>query len=207
MNSALIGIIGVIVGAFLTVILTATKEWFFHRLTKKKEQTYLAIQISCLLEQFISGCVDVAYDDGLFHGQRDEQGCLSVQVSPPIFEPLKADVNWKCLPTDLMYNILKLPSQIHEANAYISAVSEYSAHPPNYEALFNAREERYSELGLIALDLMDELSELASLPLVIDKTEWSPKSRLKSAYEHAVSKIAERDRCNQEIIKSISANT
>jgi ABC-type lipoprotein release transport system permease subunit len=50
MEAAVIGLFGVIVGAILTVILTTAKDWWFHRVKKKEEQTYLAIQISCLLE-------------------------------------------------------------------------------------------------------------------------------------------------------------
>ena len=129
MEAAVIGLFGVIVGAILTVILTTVKDWWFHRVKKKEEQTYLAIQISCLLEQFVSGCLEVAYDNGLCHGQRDKQGCLSPQVRTPNFEPLKVDVNWKSLPTNLMYQILRLPSQIDDANAYINAAWEYAVAP------------------------------------------------------------------------------
>jgi hypothetical protein len=191
---AVIGFVGVIVGAILTAIFTTVKDWWFHRIKKKEDQTYLAIQISCLLERFISGCLEVAYDDGLCHGQRDEQGCLSVQVSTPDFEPLKVDVNWKSLPTALMYQILRLPSQIDDANAYISAVWEFSAYPPDYEELFEARVEKYSELGLKAIKLVEKLELLANLPSEPITGDWVPKDRLQQAYDKVKAEGAERNR-------------
>lgn len=204
MEAAMIGLLGVIVGASLTALLTATKDWWFHSIKKKEEQTYLAIQISCLLERFVSGCVEVAYDDGLCHGQRDEQGCLTVQVPTPSFEPLSVDVNWKSLPTDLMYQILRLPSQIDDANAYISAAWEYAADPPDFEELFEAREEKYSALGLQAIKLINDLREIADLPSEPESERWNPQGRLQDAQNKVTAVIAERDKHNQKILKEMS---
>lgn len=199
-EAAIIGLIGVIIGAFLATL----KDWWFHRVKKKEDQTYLAIQISCLLERFSTGCLEVAYDDGRSHGQPDEHGYLSPQVKTPDFEPLSVDVNWKSLPTSLMYQILRLPSKIDDANAYISAASEYAASPPNFEEFFEARVEKYSELGLLAIELVEELRELAKFPADPSDDDWNPKARLKEAYDGVRAEISARNLRNQITAKQMA---
>ncbi|GGA85888.1 hypothetical protein GCM10011369_29910 [Neiella marina] len=200
LDAALIGLLGVFVGAILAVM----KDWWFHRARQKEERAYLAIQISCLLERFVSGCLDVVNDDGLFQGQRDSQGCLSVQVSAPQFEPLQIDVNWKCLPASLMYSVLRFPSKVDDANAYISAVWEFAASPPDYDELFEARIEKFSELGLLAISLTDELRRLAKLPISPLNDEWDPKEELAKANHQVKMEIESRVRRQQGAMRQMS---
>ena len=200
LEAALIGLVGVIIGAMVAT----AKDWWFHSVKKKEDQTYLAIQISCLLERFTIGCLEVAYDDGLFHGQRDEQGCLSPQVKTPDFEPLKIDVNWKSLPTNLMYKILRLPSQVDDANAYIRAAWEYASFPPDYEELFEARIEKYAELGLIATALVEELQKLAKLPSSSKVDGWDPKIRLQQAYDKIKAELKAKNQRHQLVALQMS---
>jgi hypothetical protein len=200
LEAALIGLVGVIIGAILATI----KDWWFHRAKKKEDQTYLAIQVSCLLERFTSGCLEVAYDDGLFQGQRDEKGCLSPQVKTPNFEPLKVDVNWKSLPTNLMYKILRLPGQVDDANAYIRAAWEHASYPPDFEELFEARIEKYAELGLIAIALVEELQGLAKLTSSPNADEWDPKSLLQQAYNKVKDEINARNQHHQLVAQQMS---
>ncbi len=200
LEAALIGLVGVIIGAMLAT----AKDWWFHRVKKKEDQIYLAIQINCLLERFTSGCLEVAYDDGLYHGQRDERGCLSPQVKTPDFEPLQVDVNWKSLPTNLMYKILRLPSRVDDANAYISAAWEYASDPPDYEEVFEARIKKYAELGLLAIELAEELRELAKLPTMPSADNWDPKTRLQQAYDKIKSEIHARNQRYQLVVQEMS---
>jgi hypothetical protein len=152
----------------------------------------------------VSGCLEVAYDNGLCHGQRDKQGCLSPQVRTPNFEPLKVDVNRKSLPTNLMYQILRLPSQIEDANAYINAAWEYASSPPDFEELFEARVEKYSGLGLQTIKLIEALKELVDLPSESPKDDWMPQERLQHAYDKVNLEIAERHKQNQRTMSEIS---
>ncbi|MCU4677469.1 hypothetical protein N7931_17745 [Catenovulum sp. 2E275] len=120
-----------------------------------------------------------------------------------IFEPLKVDVNWKSLPTNLMYKILRLPSRVHDANAYISTEWKYASYPPDYEELFEARIEKYAELGLIAIKLVEELQELAKLPTVPKTDDWDPKSRLQQAYDKIKAEIDARNQRNQLVAQQM----
>jgi len=59
----------------------------------------------CLLDK-IDGCIDVIYDNGLYQGQYGNDGTASVQTSTPSFEPQSLKVEWKALPSKLMYEVL-----------------------------------------------------------------------------------------------------
>ena len=78
MEKVLIGLLGVVLGAFLTLL----KDLLNIHLTRKKRAEYLAIRVTYVLDRFFAGCGDVARDDGLMYG-RDEQGCIQYQTSYP----------------------------------------------------------------------------------------------------------------------------
>lgn len=81
MNDAVIGFIGVVVGA----ILSGGKDFIAAKLARKQNAEYLAIRAVVAMDQFIEGCASVVGDDGLSEGQRDGGGCLQVQTSIPVF--------------------------------------------------------------------------------------------------------------------------
>jgi len=193
--AAIFGLIGVITGSFLS----ALKDWLFNRATKKNEQKYLAVQLSHMLERLISSCVDVVYDDGLFEGQRDQNGCRALQVEPPTFEPLQLqDVDWKSLPVSLMSKILRIPFNLQDVEQYVAATMRYVATAPDYEEVFEARKEKYSELGLAVAETLQELCALTGIPYALtDECEWAPVNRLKVAYKEVQQQKKERNESAQ----------
>lgn len=170
--AAVSGFTGVIVGSGMSW-LQATHS---QRKSIKAEQVYLAIKISFILDRFVDTCVEVVRDDGTYRGRTDQNGYLSAQVSTPSFDPLTLDVNWKSLPGTLMYELWQLSSKIEDADHYIGYASE-NANPPDFEEYFEARIEKYSELGLEAIRLTEKLRLLAELPAKSMST-WSPKEIL-----------------------------
>lgn len=169
MDNATIGLIGVVLGVFLTV----AKEWLFQSRKNRKEVEYLCIQIACMLERFIGGCVEVVQDDGLFYGQYDSDECRSIQVSAPKFEPEMVKVEWKSLPAKIMYEILNFPSQVEAANSKISGAFEYVAGPPDYEEGFEERQYQYALLGIKASKLASRLRNYSRLP-EREMDDWDP---------------------------------
>lgn len=160
MEKAFFGLIGVVLGVFLTV----AKEWWFQSRKNQKEIEYLSIQIVCMLERFIEGCVEVISDDGTYQGQYDSDGSRFPSVSRPKFEPGLVQVEWKSLPAHLMYEILNFPSLIEAADNKIKNVFEYAAFPPDYDEGFEEREYQYSILGIKASILASKLRKISKLP-------------------------------------------
>lgn len=169
MESAIFGLVGVALGALLTV----AREWWFQSRKNKKDAEYLSILVSCELERYAARCADVVGDDGLFEGQPDENGYSTIQVGAPKFEPHAFSVEWKSLPAHLMYEILNFPYKAELANSSVSTAFEYAATPPDFSEGFEERQLQYACLGLAALKLAARLREYVGLP-PRDIGEWNP---------------------------------
>lgn len=169
MDKAAYGLIGVALGFSLTII----KEWWFEKRKNQKTIEFLSIQVICMLDRFINGCVEVVQDDGLFQGQYHPDGCCHPVVTQPKVEPEILNVEWKVLPAILMYEILNFPNEIEVANNRISAEFEFSASPPDYDEGFEERQYQYTLLGLKAYVLASKLRKLSKFPEKMEKG-WNP---------------------------------
>ena len=168
MESAVFGLIGVLVGA----IVTGFKEWWFLYRKNKKDAEYLAIQVSCQLERFIAGCAGVAGDDGLCEGQTDKDGYSSIQVESPTLDLNDLKVEWKALPANLMHSILHFPYKA-ELVAQKTMYDFNHASPPDYSEAFEERQLQYSILGIDASGLVAQLLKHAALSEA-KPNEWNP---------------------------------
>ncbi len=167
MESAIFGLVGVLLGGFLTT----TKEWWFQKRKNQKDIEYLAVQIITRLDRFIGQCSDVVNDDGLFQGGYNNDGYRSPQITLPKFEPQSVDVEWKSLPVFLMYEILDFPNQIERANNSINGEFEYISQPPDYSEGFVERQYQYCLLGINASKLSTQLRKLSDFPKNIHDIE------------------------------------
>ena len=166
MEKAIYGLVGIFIGA----ILAMAREFFADWIKRKKNAKYLAIRVSCILDRFIYGCVEVVQDDGLCCGQRNNEDCREVQVKTPILEFDSLSLEWESLSSDLLYEVINFPNNIKHADSSIFSVGEYIAYPPDYEEYFEERQIKYAELGLEAFELSEKLQIKYSLP----KREYQP---------------------------------
>lgn len=176
METAIFGLIGVVVGALLTTF----KEWWFKARDKKKNAQYLAILVASMLERFVVGCADVVGDNGLFHGQPDSDGNRRTQTVPPTFDPLSVEVEWKALPAKLMNDLLSFPLEIESAKAKIHNVDEFVSSPPDFEEFFQERQYQYALLGLQASKLSASLRSHVHLPPRPTDGDWNPIEYMRS---------------------------
>ena len=117
-----------------------------------------------MLDRFISGCVNVVGDDGLWQGMPDKDGYSRIQEPTPEFLPQNLEVEWKSLPVNEMYEILNFPVEIENANSIIDSTFEHAASPPDFSEGFEERQYQYSILGCRANDLANKLRKLSKLP-------------------------------------------
>ena len=169
MESAIFGLIGVLLGAVLT---TLSNLWLGHRSSRKKAE-YLAIRVSCIFDRYVDGCVAVVQDDGLLEGQPNPDGTREDRVPTPELEIQKIDVDWQSLPSELMYEILSFPNRIEEADQKIDIVATYEAFPPDYEEAFEERQFQYSILGIQAAEIAGKLRKKYCIPARSFES-WNP---------------------------------
>jgi len=194
---AIFTLIGVVLGAVLT--------WLQNYWTKKgetqKNAKYLAIRIIPILNQYLQACVDVVKDDGLYNGQRTNDGCLNPQIKTPSAPVYPNDVDWKSIDDDLMFELLSFPSQIADGNQNIKFAWEITG-PPDYEEWFDERIFYYTQFGLIAYRLSVDLSKAYGIKM---KTfdHWDPIEYLKKELEATSERKHLGKEAHEKIIKAI----
>ena len=152
-----IGLIGVILGGFIAF----GNNWLSERRNRKKHGEYLAIRIVCVLDKFIEGCLAVMRDSG----QEDSEGYSRATANTPSLDLNIPDIDWKSIPSSLMYEALMLPSYIEESDRIIDSVVEYVASPPDYSEVFEARQFQYARLGVRAYSLAEKLRKKYKIDL------------------------------------------
>lgn len=173
MLEAIFGLVGVVVGASLTSLQTFLTD----RKTRLDNGRYLAIRVVCILDLYVDKCASVVLDDGLSYGQRNEDGYLTPQIPtpPPLTYP--DDIDWRAIKTDLMYELLSLPSRAESENATIDFYWGI-AHPPDFDEYFDTRRRAYIDLGLRSAQQALRLRELYAVPEKV-YGEWNPIERLR----------------------------
>lgn len=159
MIEAIFGLIGVVVGSFLTI----AKDSFASWQQRKQDGSYSAIRLISILHEYADHCIDVVNDDGTSHGQpagRTEGGeeYYSAQVRLPQPPQYPDDTAWRSLPEDLMHQVLVLSNKARTTDRYIDGQAEH-AFPPDYSEVFEARQEGYAKLGYYTLSLAERLAE------------------------------------------------
>lgn len=191
-GEALIGLFGVVVGG----LIVSLREAFQQRYESRREGSYSAIRLICILEEFAHKCIDVADDDGYNCGQpagRTESGeeFCAAQVATP--DPLEFpdDIAWRSIKEPLMHRILALPNKVRNTDRYVSASAE-NAFPPEFEEFFEPRQEGYARLGLEALSIIEDLRKQFDV-LARSETDlnsgWDPKAHL----QHQITRFDKRD--------------
>lgn len=201
MVTAIFGLLGVIVGS----ILTLAREWYFHRQKNKKELEYLVVIVSCTLDAYVQQCADVVADDGLYQGQPDQEGFHRIQTDTPKFEPLELSVEWKALPAELMYSILRLPNRANSAQSMVDSAFDHCATPPDFSEGFEERSFQYAQLGLTAAALAERLRKVARItaPRVAG---WDPVYYMKDELEKITNLRSERERTHALHLTRLNAS-
>lgn len=196
MSEAWFGLIGVILGSVITI---SKDSWALWR-ERRRDGSYSAIRLICLLEEYANKCADVAGDDGYAYGRpagRMESGeeVCEAQVATPEPPEYPADIAWRSLDESLMHRILALPNKARSTDRYISACAEH-AFPPDYSEVFEPRQEGYALLGLQTLDIIEQLrrrygvSVESSTDLGVD---WDIKAHLEGLLEGFKKRDAKRE--------------
>ena len=165
MTEAIFSLIGVLIGSCIPIV----KDIIESSRQRKREGSYSAIRLICILHEYANQCVDVVEDDGTIHGEpsgRTESGeeCYFVQVRPPTPPEYPDDIEWRSLPESLMHQILGLPNKARTTDRYIDSIYEHVAGYPDYNEGFEARQEGYARLGRDALRLAEQLSKQYRIP-------------------------------------------
>ena len=158
MSEAVIGLIGVIVGAAITVGFESWKDWR----ARKRNARYLAIRLVSFIDRYVQGCVEVTGDSG--SPMESDEDYHPEDYSPaeyPVFDVHSLDVDWKSIDPNLMYDVLSFPNQIDAANRIIA--EEARCNPAEIEINLERRYQ-YTILGLTISKVADKLRREYQIP-------------------------------------------
>lgn len=187
MIAAIFGFIGVLTGSAISFFQT----YWISRRAEKKNANYLAIRMFCILRKYAEACSNVVSDDGLSCGGRNEEGYLEIQVPAPPVPIYPDDLDWKSIDPKLMYKILSFPSDVEAGNRAIAGASEH-AFPPDYEEMFEERRFQYSQFGLTAFRLAEELASSFNIKQSTFDEDWNPIEYLENQLEAIIKKRRKR---------------
>lgn len=199
MTEAIFGLIGVLVGSAISWLQTI---WQYKK-TSKKEGRYLAIRLVCILDKYLEDCADVVKDDGLSYGQRTPDGSLEAQVALPSPLIYPQDIDWKSIDHELMYQLLSFPSEIEFGNRMIRAAGEFAS-PPDYEEYFNDRRFYYSQFGLAAYKLSEELATKYRIKKK-KYNDWDPEEDFRQELKRATEARQQRMEANMRVLSELKA--
>ncbi|MEE1982685.1 hypothetical protein [Shewanella xiamenensis] len=198
MQKEFIGLLGVVVGFVLNLVYGS---WGKHK-QRKQEQYYLAVLVTMHLDRFFDEAVWLCGDNGT----PDQEGYYISTIPYPKLELPTKDVDWRCLPQDLMKDILWLPECIRSAQDLIASASEYAASPPYFEEFFETRQYEFAKLALSVNKMSMRLRKLANLPMrKISDESYDPITALIKIVSK-VDKVRDERRLNRSrLMKGIRA--
>lgn len=178
--SAIISAVAGITGVLLGNAFVLAKEWGATRRKDKRDISYAGILLISHLDRFATECLEVARDDGTWQGQpAGEDGEWKTVTTVPAFNPLDIDINWKLLPKNLMYSIIRIPDYQDKLHGKLSAIQEYNYDPPDHCEFFWTRQRGYAVLGLEVSKIISRLAEFAGLPKEkVGPGEWDRDQNL-----------------------------
>lgn len=195
--SAAAGISGVLLGNVFVLV----KERLTTKAARQKETTYLGVIVVSHLDRFANGCSHVAFDDGTEYGRPAGKNGENVTTTAiPEFQPLEFNVDWRLLPKDLMYPILRLPDLQEQLQSRLAGITKYDSDPPEHVEFFCVRQRGYADLGLQASNLARKLRTHAGIPIEESPPgEWNRDQNLKDVIEDLDTKRAAHERRQSEI--------
>jgi len=193
---AILDIAKVLSGLFAGWLLTFLNDWLKRKRDREADAAFLAASVLIALDRFISGCADVALDDGTAYGRpagRSDDGreeYYEAQTSIPELSWSELKVDWKSIDPSLMYSVLSIPLELEEAKGYVHGVWDRDT-PPYDEHIFE-RQLRFAELGVRVADIAGRLREATGIPTRPPK-EWNPERALRERCKELRERKAKSD--------------
>lgn len=120
-------LVGTILGALLVWLGEVIKSSY----NNSKKAHYLAMRLCPILEQFLDGCYDVAFDEG----EEGADGCYHSSAKDPDLV-LPNDVEWTSIDKKLLERIISLSTDYYKMKKNLAIEAEFNAHPPYDEIIY-----------------------------------------------------------------------
>lgn len=174
MSDSYIGLIGAIVGAFITGGFTWFTDWLKNRTKNKKELEVLALKLTYKLELYAAQCLECYQDDGRVEHEDNDgnwygSSFKGYEVDFPEFTLGNLeDIEWKLLPLELMHEVFILPSMVSNARQRLmKEIADYFHHDnDDYPTTMRAKD--LIDVAINFYRVSYELRRISGLPIPVD---------------------------------------
>lgn len=168
-----------LVGTALGAGLVWIGEWAKSYYKRKENAYYLAVRLIPVLEQFLDGCYEVAYDNGTAEGQPagySKEGQFSyyvAQADVPSFN-LPNDVDWQSIDKKLVEAIMAIPTEMHRIEKRLGNDPDLW-YGDQSEGIY-ARQVEYSKFSIKIDDILKSVKKIAKQKIILDEN-YNPRKR------------------------------
>lgn len=163
MSEAVIGFAGVVIGSLAIIVYQVVTE----RRKIKRKARYLAVRLSCLLEEYIDEC-DAVLENADYNLQLDDEtihyGLGSFDVSMPTGSLFPDDLDWTSIDMRFAYDAFMLANKTVIYNRNVQTIREHIDDPFDFGQEYIARKEHCQELQALAHSLVDRIRARWDLP-------------------------------------------
>jgi hypothetical protein len=129
----------------------------------------LAMQSVLAIDDFVGACHIAAHDYAEY--DVDEPEDFFLHADDPVLL-LPKDANWALLDRELAEEIRWLPNRLRNVK---DALESIEIDPPEFNDLFEHRQDDYAHLGLRAMDLIERICREHQLPLPVRPDYFDPR--------------------------------
>ncbi|MBW6425514.1 hypothetical protein KX729_29300 [Rhizobium sp. XQZ8] len=176
MSISVVAIICVVVG---TAIASLTASLYLNSRKKQRMESAerardLAFRIVLALDDMVGACYAAANDFPEINVD-DPTDFVFHSADPTVNLP--ADANWSLLTRELADEIRWLPNRLRNM---VDGLYSIEIDPPDYNDLFERRQEGYARLGLRAMDQIEKICETYDVPLPDRPEFYNPRNNFES---------------------------
>ncbi|WP_099319839.1 hypothetical protein [Erwinia amylovora] len=151
---ALVGAAAAIAGP---LIFNTVKEAIWEIKKRKREERHIVIQLIFILDEYISCCDFLSYNEGVYDPQ------LQYRVTKYEEPELKLSMvkgDYKNLDTDMLYRLHSINSKRAQVRSELSNLDDsFYDDPPEFSAYYSKRQELYAKHGLYVIELSEDICQ------------------------------------------------
>lgn len=169
--------IGAAAAVSIPLVVNTCKDFYFDYQKRKTERNYIVVQLLFLLDDFVSQCGEVSWDQGYDpnYPEPDEHE-YEAQTKDPVFDMSSVKGDHKYLEPMMLYELHSINVEIIKAKERLREITN----SPGFDYseigfFFTQRRREFAEIGLKVSKIADELRSSFKVP---SHEDWNPRDTI-----------------------------
>lgn len=137
------------------LIFNTVKEAVWENIKRKREERHIVIQIIFLLDNYISRCESLSYNEGVYDLELEYK---TMDYEKPDLKLSSVKGDYKYLDADLLYRLHSIDSKRSQVISELSNLDDsYFEDAPDCSGYYSKRQELYAKHGLYVIELSEDI--------------------------------------------------